>query len=130
MKFKNEWRLLAAKTDEAVAVEIRHRLRLAEFLDVTVGGIGMIVDGEQAPLDQVRLSRPPQPNGNVGLPHRQVQLVLGEDQLDADLGVKIKKFRDALGQPDATNPHSGGDLQFPGRSLAGLGDTLARSLKA
>ena len=59
----------------------------------------MEMHGEQPALDKVRLLRLAQPDGAVGLAHRQVEFLVGEDQLQLDVRIEIEEFRDALGQP-------------------------------
>src|SRR4051794_1119416 len=90
----------------------------------------MILDREQAPLDQIRLNRATQADCDIGLPHRQIQLVRGQDQLDAHLRIEIEKLSDALCKPDAANSNSGRDLEFASGFLAGFGQALTHALKA
>ena len=48
---------------------------------------------EQPALDEVRLLRLAQPDRAVGLPHGEVELLIGEDQLQLDIGIEIEEFR-------------------------------------
>ena len=130
MQVEDEGRLVAAQADDAVTVEILHALRLAEALEISMRGIGMVLDREQAALDQIGLSRTPQPDRDVGLAHGKVELVVGQDQLDVDLRVEVEKLRDAVGQPDAADPDGGRDLEIAGGPLARLREALARLLQA
>jgi hypothetical protein len=50
------------------------------------------VDGEQLALDQVRLGRRAQTDRHIGLAHRDVELGIVEDELQADAGMKIKEL--------------------------------------
>jgi hypothetical protein len=54
---------------------------------------------EQPPLDQVRLGRTAHADRDVGLAHGEVQLLVGEHQLDPYIRIEIEEFRDALRQP-------------------------------
>ena len=54
---------------------------------------------EEAALDQVRLGRPAQAQGDVGLAHGEVELLVGEDQLDPHVRVEVEELADALGEP-------------------------------
>ena len=58
-------------------IEILHTLGLAEAIKLRMGGISVVVDGEQAPLDQVRLHWTPQPDRKMGLPYGKVEIVVG-----------------------------------------------------
>ena len=64
--------------------------------------------GEQAALDQVRLLRLAQPDRAVGLPHRQIEFLVGEDELKADFRIEIGEFMQALGQPAGPEPDGRG----------------------
>ena len=46
--------------------------------------------GEQPALDQVRLLRLAQPDRAVGLPHREVEFLIGEDELQLDFRIEIE----------------------------------------
>ena len=62
----------------------------------------MEMDGEQAALDEVRLRRAPQPDGDVRLAHGEVEFLAREDELDAHVRIKVEELGDALRQPDRT----------------------------
>ena len=81
----------------------------------------MVVDGEQAPLDQVRLNRTPQPDRQIGLSHGKVEIVVGEDQLNVDLRVEVEELCDAVGEPDAADPDGRRNLEIASRALTGFG---------
>ncbi len=57
-----------AKRDQAMAIQIRGRLRQAVGLNVTHRGVGVGVDEHQPPLHQVRLAGWRQQDGAVGFP--------------------------------------------------------------
>ena len=77
--------------------------------------------GEQAALDEVGLLRLAQPDRAVGLPHGEVEFLVGEDQLQTDLGIELEEFRQPLGQPAGAEPDGRGDPQQAGRPVLGLG---------
>ena len=77
--------------------------------------------GEQPALDQVRLLRLAQPDGAIGLAHGQVEFLVGEDELQLDIGIEVEEFRHALGQPAGAEADRGGDPQHAGRPVLGLG---------
>ncbi len=57
----------------------------------------MEVHREQLALDQVGLRRLAQADGDVGLAHRQIELLVGRDQGDADVRIEL----DELAEPRA-----------------------------
>ena len=59
----------------------------------------MEMHGEEPALDQIRLLRLPQADGAIRLAHRQVELLIGKDELHLDLWIEVEKFRNAVGQP-------------------------------
>ena len=128
VQVEDEGRLVAAQANNAVVVEILQALGLAEVIEIRVRGIGMVVDGEQAPLDQIRLNRTPEPDRKIGLAHGKVEIVVGQDQLHVDLRVEVEEFRDAVGEPDATNPDGGRDLEIADGPFTGFGEPLTRHL--
>ena len=113
-------RLVAAERHEAVIVEVRDGLGLAKALDVILARKGVVVNREQAPLDQVRLRGPAHADRHVGLAHGEVEFFVGEDQLDPDIRVEVEKLTHALRQPRGAESDRGGDLQIAGRPLGGL----------
>ena len=81
---------------------------------------------EQLALDKVGLRRLAQPDGNVGLPHRQVEFFFGGNQRDTDVGKKIEKFAQPRHKPMHADARRRGYLQFAVRALAGIGELGAR----
>ena len=82
----------------------------------------MEMHGEQPPLDEVGLLRLAQPDRAVGLAHGEVELLIGEDQLQLDLGIEVEELLDALGQPAGAEPDGGGDAQRARRPVLVLGE--------
>jgi hypothetical protein len=124
----DERRLGASQAHEAMMIEILHALGLTEALKICVRRIGMVVDGEQAALDQIRLNRTPQSDRQIGLPHGKVEIIVGEDELHIDLRIEIEKLCDAVGQPDPANADGRRNLEISHWLLTGFGQTLARHL--
>ena len=79
------------------------------------------MNGEQPTLDEIRLLRLTQAYGAIGLAHGQVELLIGEDELQADLGIELYEFLHALGQPASAQAHRGRDPQHAGGAIFGLG---------
>jgi hypothetical protein len=80
-------------------------------------------------LDQVRLGRAAHADGDVGLAHGEVQFLVGEHQLDADIRVEVEELGDALRQPRGAQPHRRRHPQVAGGALAGLDETGAGVLQ-
>ena len=75
------------------------RARRAEALEIFGRGVGVEVHREQLALDQVGLRRLAQPDRDVGLAHGEVELVVGQDQRDADVGIEIEELAQPRRQP-------------------------------
>ena len=80
-------------------VEILVAARRAEALEIFRRGVGVEVHGEQLALDQVGLRRLAQPDRDVGLAHREIELLLGGQQRDADVGIEFEEFAEPRRQP-------------------------------
>ena len=119
----------AAEQDDAVLVEILVRARRAEALEVVRRGVGMEVHREQLALDQVRLRRLAQADGDVGLAHRQIEFLVGGDQRDVDVGIEVEEFAEPRRQPVHADARRGGYLEFAVRPLAAVGELGARRLE-
>ena len=91
------------------------RLRRAEAADVLRRRVGVHLHREQRPADEVALLRLAGPDGDVGLAHGEVELLVVEDQLDADVGVELDELADARRQPDGAEADGRGDAQLAGR---------------
>ncbi len=84
---------------EAMIVEIVVRARRAEALEIFGRGIGVEMHREQLALDQVGLRRLAQADRDVGLAHREVELLVGGEQRDADVGIEIEEFAEPRREP-------------------------------
>jgi hypothetical protein len=129
VQVQDEGRLITTQTDNAVAIKIRNALRLTKAIHIRERRVGMIMNGEQAPLDQIRLSWAPQPDRHIRFPHGKVEFVVCKNQLNVHFGISVEKFGDALGKPNSANPDSRRDLEVASGSVAGFRETLARRLK-
>ena len=122
-------RHVAAEQNDAVLVELLVRARRAEALEIVGRGIGVEMHREQLALDQVRLRRLAQADGDVGLAHRQVELLVGGDQRDVDVGIEIEEFAEPRREPMHADAGRGGHFQFAVRPLAAVGELGARGLQ-
>ena len=84
---------------------------------------------EQFALDQVGLRRLAQADGDVGLAHGEIELFVGGDQRDVDVGIKIEEFAEPRREPVHADAGRGGDFQFAVRPLAAVGELGARGLQ-
>src|SRR5215218_86489 len=57
MQPEDEGRLIPSQTDDGMMIEIVDALRLPEALDIGMGSISVVLDSEEAALDQIGLSR-------------------------------------------------------------------------
>ena len=119
----------AAEHDEAVLVEFVDRARRAEALEVFRRRAGMEVQREQLALDQVGLDRLAQPDRDVGLAHGEVELLLGGEQRDADVGIEVDELAEPRRQPVHADAGRGGHLELAVRPLARVGQLGARRLE-
>jgi hypothetical protein len=56
----------------------------------------MVVHGKQTPLNEVRLDRLAEPDGDIRLAHVEVQLAVIEDEMEIDRGIAVEKLLDAF----------------------------------
>ena len=87
----------------------------------------MEMHGEQPALDEIGLLRLAQADRAVRLAHGQVEFLVGQDQLQADLRIELDEFLHALGQPAGAKPTVVVTLSTPeGLSLASVSRDLDR----
>ena len=110
-------------------VELLERARRAEALEIFGRGVGVEMHREQLALDQVGLRRLAQPDRDVGLAHGEVELLVGGDQRDADVGIEVEEFAEPRRQPMDAEAGRGRDLQLAVRLLAAVGELGARRLE-
>src|SRR6476646_3829061 len=87
------------KHEEAMVIEVLVAARRAEALQIFRRCVSMKVHGEQLALDEVGLRRQPQSYRNVSLAHREIELLLGGQQCDADVRIEFEEFAEARGEP-------------------------------
>jgi hypothetical protein len=105
-------RLVAAKGDDPVLVQILQGLGFAKPLQIIRRGIDVKMHGEEATLNQVRLGGAAQADGHVGFPHGQVQFLVGQDQFDPYVRIEIQELGYALSEPDRAKADGRRDLQL------------------
>ena len=110
-------------------VEVVERARRAEALDVFRRAIGVEADREQLALDQVRLGRLAGADRDVGLAHRQIEILVGDDQRDPDLRIERGEFVEPRNQPVDAERRRRRDLEVAARPLAAVGELGARRLQ-
>ena len=118
------WRRHAERQDRML-LEIVERLRGAATAQIFRRGIGVVMHGEELALDQVGLGRPAQPDRDIGLAHRQVELAVVEQHGDGDLGIELEELRDPGREPDRTEADRGGDPELAGRLVLRIGQPSA-----
>jgi hypothetical protein len=89
----------------------------------------MEADREQLALDQVRLGRLAGPDRDVGLAHRQIEILVGDDQRDPDVRIERGEFVEPRDQPVDAERRRRGDLEVAARPLAAVGELGARRLQ-
>src|SRR5215831_14489230 len=110
----------AAVGDDRMIVERVDRLWRTEAADILGGGVGVQLHVEERPTDEVALLRLAGPDGDVGGAHGDGDLLIAEDQLDADLRVELEKLAQALGDPNGAEADGRGDPQVAGRLGGGV----------
>ena len=84
---------------------------------------------EQLALDQVRLGRLTQADGDVGLAHGEIEFLVCGDERDVDLGIEVEEFAEPRREPMHADARRGRHLQFAVRPLAAVGEFGARRLQ-
>ena len=107
-------------------VEILERARRAEALEIFGRGIGVEMHGEQLALNEVGLRRLAQADRHVRLAHGEVELLVGGDQRDADLGIEVDEFAEPRREPMHADARARRHLQLAVRLLAAVGELGAR----
>ena len=119
----------AAENQHAMAVEIFEGARRAVFLEIFGRGINVEVHREKLALNQIGLRRLAQPDGDVGLAHGEVELLVGGQKRDVDFGIKVDEFAESRGQPMHADARRRGDAQIAIRPLPAVGELGARRLE-
>ena len=87
------------------------RLGRGMVLQIGLGRVHVIVDGEQLALDQVGLHRRAHPDGEIGLALGQVQFPVVHHQMDFHFGILRQECAQPRQQPIGADAMAGGDLQ-------------------
>jgi hypothetical protein len=111
----------AIEQQDAVLIEVLERAWRAKALQIPRRRIGMKMHGEQLALDYVRLRRLPHSNTNVGLAHGEVELFVGDDEINADIRIKLHEFAEPWNEPVHAKTRRGGHLEVAVRPLAAVG---------
>ena len=110
-------------------VEFFVSARRAEALEIFGRGVGVEMHREQLALDQVGLGRLAQADGDVGLAHRQIEFLVGGDQRDVDIGIKIEEFAEPRREPMHADAGRGRHFEFAVGPFAAVGELGARGLE-
>ena len=102
-------RRMPAVGDEPMAVEVVQRLGSAEPAHVARRGVGAHLHGEQRPADEVGVLGLARPDGDVGGAHGDVDLVVVEDEVDADLRIELHELAQPLRDPHRAEADGRGD---------------------
>ena len=78
--------------------------------------------GEEPAADQIRLDRLAQAQRHIRLAHAEIELVLGEDHLHLDVGIKLEELAEPRRQPIGADAVGRGDAQLAMRLLAAVGE--------
>ena len=119
----------ASEQQNAVIVEIIEGARRAEAFDVFRRGIGMKAHGEQLTLDQVGLGRLAQADRDIGLAHRKVELLVGGDQGEINVGIKLNELAEPRSEPVHADARRGRYPQIAVRPFATVGELSARGFE-
>ena len=74
--------------------------------------IDVAVHGHQVALDQLRLPRRQQADGDICLAHAEVELAVVEHQIDRDIRIDLDELADARRKPGRAEADGRGDLQL------------------
>ena len=112
-----------------MVVEVVERARRAEPLDVFRRCVGVETHRKELALDQVGLRRQAQADRHVRLAHREVELLIGGDQREVDVGIELDELAQPRGEPMHADAGRRRDPQVAVRSLAAVGQLGARGLE-
>jgi hypothetical protein len=104
-----------------VIVEILEGARRAEAFEIFGRSIDVEVHREQLALNEVRLGRLAQPDGDVGLAHGKVELLFGGQQRDAHFRIEVDELAEPRGEPVHADARRRGNAQIAVRPLAAVG---------
>jgi hypothetical protein len=103
-----------------VAIEILQRARLAVALQIVGRGVGVEMDREQAPPDEIRLHGFAHAQRDIRLAHAEVEFLVGEDRLEMNLGIELEKLAELGRQPVGADAERRRHPQFAMRLVAAV----------
>ena len=118
-----------AEGEEVVLIEIFGLARLRVLFQIVRGRVGVEVHGEQAPPDQVRLARLAQSQRDVRLAHREVEVLVRQQELQLDLGVELDELAEPRGEPIRAEAQRRRDPQFAVRLLPAVDEPAAHGVE-
>src|SRR5580704_8362087 len=89
----------------------------------------MEMHGEQLALDHVWLRRLSHANTDVGLAHGEIELFVGDDEIDANLRIELHELAEPRNEPVHAESWRGGHLEIAVRPLAAVGQLGPRGFK-
>src|SRR6266576_3926834 len=110
-------------------VEFIEGARGAEALDVFRRAIGVEADREQLALNEIGLGRLAGADRDIGLAHRQIEILVGDDHGNPDFRIKCCEFVEPRNQPVDAKRWWRRDLEVAARPLAAVGQLCARRLQ-
>ena len=123
------WYRTAIEQQDAVAVEIGQRLRRVETLEIFRCRAGMEFHREELALNEVGLRRLAHADADVGLPHREIEFFVGDEELDVNVGIKLDEFAEPRNEPVHAEARRRGDAQVAIRPFAAVGQLGARGFE-
>jgi len=84
---------------------------------------------EQLALDQIGLGGLAQPDGHVGCAHCEIELLVGRDQAQMNIRIKLDELPKPRGEPVHANAGRGRHAKVAVRPLAAVGELCARRLQ-
>ena len=85
--------------------------------------------GEQPAADQVGLGRLAQPQPDVGFPHPEVQFLVGQDHVQADIRIEFEELAEPRREPAGAKPERRGDAQLAMRLFTAVHEVAAHRVE-
>src|SRR5579875_3480134 len=93
----------AGEQNNPMVVEILVHARSAKPLEIIGRGVSVEMDRKELALDEIGLRRLAQADGNISFAHAKVEFLIGGDERDLDIGIKIDELAEAGQQPVDAN---------------------------
>ena len=110
-------------------IEIVEVARLPIALEVERRGVGVKMHCEQASPDQIRLDGFTDADGEIGLAHAQIEVIVRQNHVHVDVGIKLQKLAQPGREPVGADAHGGRDAQFAMRTHAAVRQAHTRRLE-